>query len=509
MSNLAKNLPTEIKPKDTKPLCFAGSVLTILILMGGCSFAPVYKKPSVATPNAYKETNGWKLAQPGDDVIRGKWWEVFGDPELNIYEDQVCVSNQNIAAALANFMAARALVREARSQYFPTVSANPAVTRSHQSTSTTGASGTGTNGTARNVNGTFYSLPLDASWEPDLWGSIRNTVKANVYNAQASAANLENLRLTAQADVAMDYYQLRGQDALKQVFVDTVAADQKLVDLTKVLFEDGIDSEEDVAAAETQLANTRAQASNLGILRAQYEHAIAVLLGQPAANFSVAPKPFEATPPSVPISVPSELLERRPDVAAAERTVAAANAQIGVARAAFFPTLTLSASAGYESTSIGNLISGPSFAWSLGAMLAQTVFDGGLRQATVAQSRAQYEATVANYRQTVLTAFQEVEDNLAAVRILSQEQQLQNGAVQSARRTLNLATNRYQLGIDSYLNVIVAQTTLLNNQQTAVNLQIQQMTSTVQLILALGGGWDASRLPSAGQTGDRQSRAAN
>jgi len=484
------------------PLLNSIALLTAMALLAGCNFAPKYKTPPTPAPEAYKETNDWKMAQPKDDAIRGKWWEIFGDAQLNTYEDQLTISNQNIAGALANFLAARAVVREARSQYFPTVSANPAVTRSHPSSST--SSSISTNGVARGSDSTLYSLPLNATWEPDLWGAIRNTVKADSYTAQASAATLENLRLDAQSELAVDYYQLRGQDELKRVFDATVAADKKTVELTKNLFQFGIDSDEDVAAAETQLATAEAQATNLDIQRAQYEHAIALLLGQPASTFSIPPKPFKADPPSIPVGLPSQLLERRPDVAAAERAVAAANAQIGVARAAFFPTLTLSGSGGFESTSVGNLLTGPSGFWSVGAMLAQTVFDGGLRKATVAQYRAQYESTVANYRQTVLTAFQQVEDNLAALRVLSKEVGQQAIAVQAAQRTLNLATNRYQLGIDSYLNVIVAQTTLLNNEQTAVNLQTQQMTSSVQLILTLGGGWDTKQLPSPKQVSSKQ-----
>jgi NodT family efflux transporter outer membrane factor (OMF) lipoprotein len=485
------------------------AVLASLVFWSGCNLAPQYQPPVVSAPDAFKETNGWKLAQPKDEVIRGKWWEMFGDKQLNTYEDQVCISNQNLAAAFANFLEARAVVKEAQSQYYPTVSANPSVTRSRQSASIS-SSATHSSGTTA----TLYSLPLNASWEPDLWGTIRNTVKAEVYNAQASAATLENLRLTAQADLAVDYYELRGQDELKKVFDDTVVAYQKSLDLTRILFQAGIDSDEDVAAAETQLATAQAQASNLGIQRAQYEHAIALLLGQSASTFSIAPEAFAPRPPVVPVGLPSQLLERRPDVAAAERTVAAANAQIGAARAAFFPALTLSGSVGFESTSVGNLLTGPSGMWSVGASLAQTVFDGGLRSATVAQYRAQYESTVANYRQTVLTAFQQVEDNLAALRILETERRQQDAAVQAAKRTLTLSTNRYQLGIDSYLNVIVAQTTLLNNEQTSVNLQVQQWTASVQLILALGGGWDEALLPAPNrittkQTEDKLKAAAN
>jgi NodT family efflux transporter outer membrane factor (OMF) lipoprotein len=472
-----------------------------LSLFGGCSFAPKYTVPPVQTPAAYKEMDGWKVAQPKDDVIRGKWWEMFNDPPLSALEEQVAISNQTLLAALANLQQARAVIGEARSQYFPTVSAEPSVTKTFPSANLkSGASSGGNSG----GNPTVYTLPLDASWEPDLWGAIRNTVKADVYSAQASAATLENLRLTAQADVAADYFSLRGQDALKAVLDATVVAYQKTLDLTKALFQQGIDSDEDVSQAETQLATVQAQDTNVGIQRAQYEHAIALLLGKPASTFSIPVQlpatNFTVQPPEIPVGIPSELLERRPDVAAAERSVAAANAQIGVARAAFFPTLTLTGSAGFESTSVANLLSGPSAFAALGAMLVQPVFDAGLREATVQQFAAARNATVANYRQAVLTAFQQVEDNLAALRILSQERQQQDTAVRSAERTLALATHRYELGIDSYLNVIVAQTALLNNQQTEVNLRTQQMTSSVQLILTLGGGWDSSQLSLSGQS---------
>jgi NodT family efflux transporter outer membrane factor (OMF) lipoprotein len=467
------------------------AALAGLALVAGCNFAPKYSTPPVITPASFKEANGWKVAQPKDDAIRSNWWEMYNDPVLSDLEQQVLSSNQNLIGALATYQEARAIVKEAQSEFFPTVSANPSVTKSHGSARILGNNSSG--------NESLYTLPLDASWEPDLWGAIRNTVKANAYNAQASAANYINLRLTAQANLASDYYTLRGQDTLKAILDATVEADQKSVDLTRILFQTGIDSEEDVSEAQTQLATVRAQDSNVGILRAQYEHAIALLVGQPASTFSIAvhlaPTNAPIRPPDIPLAVPSQLLERRPDVASAERSVASANAEIGVARAAFFPTVTLSASGGFESTSIGTLFSGPSFFWSLGATAAQTVFDGGLRKATVEQYRAAYNNTVANYRQTVLTAFQQVEDNLVALRILSQEWEEQAAAVRSAQRTLVLATQRYQLGVDSYLNVIVAQTTLLSSQQTAVNIQVQQMTSSIQLILALGGGWDTSQPP--------------
>ncbi len=511
MKNRIQGVMLGRKRKDTLTKLWAAAAVLVLALVGGCSFAPKYTVPPVQTPVAYKEMDGWKVAQPKDDVIRGKWWEIFNDPLLNALEEQVAISNQTLLAALANLQEARAVIKEARSQYFPTVSLEPSVTKTFQSANAKSVvTSPGSSGGKVGGNNTFYSLPLDASWEPDLWGAIRNTVKADVYTAQASAANLEGLRLTAQADVAVDYFSLRGQDALKAVLDATVVAYQKTLDLTKALFQQGIDSDEDVSQAETQLATTQAQATNVGIQRAQYEHAIALLLGKPASTFSI-PVQLSATdltvqPPEIPVGIPSELLERRPDVATAERSVAAANAQIGVARAAFFPTLTLTGSAGFESTSIANLLSGPSAFAELGAMLVQPVFDAGLRKATVEQFTAAHNVAVANYRQAVLVAFQEVEDNLAALRILSQERQQQDTAVRSAERTLALATHRYELGIDSYLNVIVAQTALLNNQQTAVNLFTQQMTSSVQLILTLGGGWDSSELTLAGRSNTKHGK---
>jgi len=494
--------------------CFAAA-----LLLGSCTVGPKYHKPAAPAPAAYKEVtpqnmkdiDNWKAAQPSDAVIRGKWWEIFNDPELNKLEEQVNVSNQSVASAAASFLAARALVAEARSQLFPTVTTSPSITRSKQSatlkgfvvgtggtgTGGTGSGGTGTGGGSNSAAFTDYSLPFDASWVPDLWGKIRNTVKSNAYAAQASAADLANTRLTIQAELAVDYFQLRSQDALKQLLDSTVEAYKQSLDLNKALYETGIDSDESVAQAETQLETTEAQDTNIGILRAQYEHAIAMLVGQPASTFSIEFKALNASPPPVPFGVPSELLERRPDIAASERLVAQANAQIGIARAAYFPTLTLSASGGFESSSITDWFSWPSRFWSVGPTLAETIFDAGLRKATVQQYRAQYDETVANYRQAVLTAFQQVEDNLASLRILSQEIEQQNVAINSSQRYLNLATDRYRLGIDPYLNVISAQTTLLTNKQTLVNLQMQQITSSVQLVEALGGGWTTAQLPSA------------
>jgi len=469
------------------------------LLVGGCTVGPKYQKPPAQAPAAYKEltpadfskTDGWKQAQPSDNVLHGKWWEMFNDPQLNALEEKVNISNQNVQSAMASYMAARALVKQARSQYFPTLAVDPSIVKSRQGAAASLAVTPGTS--------TFYSLPFDATWVPDLWGRVRNQVRANTASAQASAADLENIRLTAQAEVAVDYYELRGQDNLKQLLDSTVIAFQESLNLTKALYDTGIDSDEAVAQAETQLETTQAQDTNLGILRSQFEHAIAMLVGEPASTFSIQAEPLKSNPPAIPFGVPSQLLERRPDVAANERLMEQANAQIGVAYAAYYPTLTLSASLGLESRSFTSWFTWPSRFFSAGPSLSETIYDGGLRRATVMQFRAQYDETVANYRQTVLTAFQQVEDNLASLRILSAEIQQQDTAVTSAERNLKIATDRYKLGIDPYLNVITAQTTLLSNQQTAVNLRIQQMTASVQLVEALGGGWDASQIPTPHQ----------
>jgi NodT family efflux transporter outer membrane factor (OMF) lipoprotein len=492
-------------------------VLICALLLSGCTVGPKYRKPTVQTPPAYKEltpeqmkdTEGWKTAEPQDDVIHGKWWEVYRDPKLNDLEERVNISNQSIAAATASFFAASALVREARSQLFPTVTTSPSITRSLQSSSLKGFSST-TSGAAISAstassNSQFmnYTLPFNASWEPDLWGRIRNTIKSNAYAAQASAADLEFTRLSVQSALAIDYFDLRVEDSLKQLFDATVKAYEESLNLTQALYETGIDSQESVSQAATILDSTRALDTGVGIARAQYEHAIALLVGQPASTFSIPQEPLDASPPAIPLGLPSQLLERRPDVAASERLVAQANAQIGIAKAAYFPTVTLSGTAGFESSTLAQWFAWPSRYFSVGPSVAETIFDGGLRRATVQQYQAMYNQTVATYRLTVLTAFQQVEDNLAALRLLSQEIQQQDTAVKSAEQTLVLATDRYRLGIDPYLNVITAQTSLLSNQQTAVTLRMQQMTASVQLIEALGGGWDSSQMPSPKELGSK------
>jgi len=490
---------------------WAFSIACVFVFFSGCTVGPKYQKAPVETPPAYKEAGDWKVAQPQDAAARGKWWETFGDPGLNALEEQVSVSNQNIAAAAANFLSARALVKQARAQLFPSAATQPSITYTHQpfaiaGSSTSGSSGSSGTGSSTGSgsssglveSGTFgeYVMPFDASWQLDLWGRIRNGVKASVYAAQASAADLESVRLTAQAEVAVDYFSIRAQDAQQALLDQTVKAYQDSYDIEKERFDAGLSSNEDVTQAQTLLESVQAQADDIGILRAQYEHAIALLVGKPPAEFSLPALALEANPPAIPAAMPSELLERRPDVAAAERSMAQANAEIGVAKAAYYPTVTLSAAGGFESVSAASWFTWPSRFWSVGPGVAETLFDAGARRGVLQQAQATYDQTVAVYRQTVLTGFVQVEDNLAALRILVGEIQKQNAAVESARANLTLATDRYRVGVDPFLNVVTAQTTLLDNQRTALNLQMEQMTDSVQLIEALGGGWDASQLPS-------------
>jgi NodT family efflux transporter outer membrane factor (OMF) lipoprotein len=487
--------------------------------LAGCMVGPRYHRPD-ATPQppapSYKESptqvqdpGPWKVAEPKDAMLRGKWWEIYNDPELNSLEDQLNINNQNIKQFFENFMAARALVAQARSQLYPTIGTTPSISRSQSSgntgnlTATTGTGGSGTGATTAGRQTSLFALPADVTWAPDLWGRIRSQIHAAQYNAQLSAADLENERLIEQASLASFFFELRGQDALRKIFDETIEADKKSVELTRARFETGIDNEISLVQAQQALQSAEAAGANLGVARAQFEHAIATLIGTPASTFSLPIKPLEHAPPAIPIGVPSQLLERRPDIAASERSMAAANAQIGVAVAAYYPNLTLSASGGFESSSLTNLLSYSSRFWSVGPSVSETIFDAGLRRATVLQFEATYNADVAGYRQTVLTAFQQVEDSLAAVRILSQQIELQLEAVKSAERFLELANARYYTGVDTYLNVLVAQTTLLSNQQNLASLRTQAMTASVQLIQALGGGWNRSDLPSPAQVTGR------
>ena len=493
-----------------------GLAIAGMVVVAGCRVGPKYQRPpalSQAPPAAYKESpvnfpgsDAWKVAQPQDAMLRGKWWEIYNDPELNALEDRLDIDNQNIKQFFENLMQARAIIAEARSQLYPTVSLGAGFARSRTSAnignataSAAGATGTGTTtGTVTNggKQNTLLTLPADVSWEPDLWGRIRNTIREYQYQAQVSAADLENERLTEQASLAAYFFELRGQDALAEVLTRTVQADTASVELTRAQYETGVAGEINLVEAQNTLQNAQAALTNVGVLRAQYEHAIGVLVGTNPSTFSIAPRALHAAPPPIPLGLPSQLLERRPDIAAAERTMAAANAQIGVATAAFFPTFSITAQGGFESASFKDLFDWPSRYWSLGPSVSETIFDAGLRRATVRQYVAAYNADVAGYRQTVLTAFQQVEDYLASVRILSQQIVQQQQAVASAQRFVDLETARYQTGIDPYINVVTAQTTLLSDEQTLASLHTQQMTASVQLIAALGGGWDSSQLPS-------------
>jgi NodT family efflux transporter outer membrane factor (OMF) lipoprotein len=472
-----------------------GFIVAILVVAAGCTVGPRYVRPDVITPPAYKEMEGWKTAQPADAVLHGAWWEMFGDPQLAELEAQVVVTNQTLRAAEAQFRQARAIVQAARSAYFPTLTIGIGYTRSRQPALVSGGSGA-TVAAMTSEHSTFI-LPLDASWEPDLWGRVRRSVESTGASAQATAADVETSRLSLQAELATDYFLLRELDGQKQILDRAAAAFETSLRLTQDRFGGGVASRTDVVQAETQLRTTQAQAIDVGVQRAQLEHAIALLIGRPASTFSLPAMALRTAPPAVPVGLPSHLLERRPDIAGAERRVAAANAQIGVAQAAFYPTVTLSASAGLQSAGLAQWLAWPSRFWSVGPGITQTVLDGGLRRAQKAQAVAAYEGTVASYREAVLGAFGEVEDNLAALRILAEEAQVQEGAVAAARESVTLTTDQYRGGTVSYLDVIVTQTALLTNERTALDILGRRLNASVLLIKALGGGWDASSLPPA------------
>ena len=518
-----------------KLCCLAAS-----IAVSGCNLAPPYEKPPVEPGPAFKEAvpggeaadQGWKLAQPRDAALRSAWWEVFDDPRLDDLETRVAVSNQSIIAAEASYRAAYALMQEAQAQLFPTLSLSPSAARQKSSAAlgayggaiggagaagaTTGAAatsgaaagagagaatGTGTDAatatgtsalTAHTIN--IFDFPLEASYQVDLWGSIRNTVAEDRFAAQASAAQLANALLSMQSTLAQDYFQLRVADEQRRILETTVADYRASLALVRSLVASGVDSEADVATAETQLEAAMAQATDMGVARAEYEHAIAVLIGVSPAGFSIPYQHFTRALPVIPVGVPSDLLERRPDIASAERQVAESNAQIGVARAAFFPSLTLSAAGGFESTAIGSLFTVPNRIWSLGVTAAQTVFDGGARRAASAQAHALNDSQVATYRQTVLNAFESVEDNLAALRILAAELGQAHKATLSAKRAVELTVVLYRNGVDSYVNVITAQNAFLSARETELQVQLRQLVASVMLINDLGGGWSTSDL---------------
>ena len=465
----------------------------VLLFSSGCMVGPKYHTPTAPVANAFKEPPpaGWKEAQPSDGVLRGKWWEVYNDPQLNVLEEQVSISNQNVLAAEAQFREAKAAVRIARAALFPAVSASPSIISTRTPSQVVGSVQSGSSASPHG----FYSLPFDASYVPDLWGNIRRSVTAATATAQVSAADLENAKLTFQAELASDYFQLHGLDGDAALLADAVKSYAEFLTLTRNRYNGGVASLGDVAQAETQLETTRGQLVDVGVQRAQFEHAVAILIGKPPSELSIPSATLKVPPPAVPIGLPSALLERRPDIAANERQVAAANEQIGIAKSAYYPMLTLSAAAGFESADFIKWLTWPSRFWSVGPQLAETLFDAGKRHAQVSQAEATYDATVDTYRQTVLTALQQVEDNLAALRVLAEEAAVTDRAVKAARQSLDISTDQYKGGIVAYLQVITAQTAWLTEQRVAVDLLTRRMTASVSLIEALGGGWDASQLP--------------
>ena len=458
----------------------------ILLLLNSCAIGPKYVRPNAPMSEAFREElpAGWALAKPSDDAPRGEWWTIYNDPQLDKLEDQVDISNQNVLAAEAQFRAAQAAVKAARSAEFPNVTAAPSALRS----------GVGTNN-GSNLQRSSFSLPVDATYQVDIWDSIRRSTSVSRNLAQASAAELENVRLLFQAELAVDYFQIQGLDAERKVLEDTVKSYEQNVQLTQDRFDGGVATMADVALAQTQLETARGQLTDLQIQRAEFEHAIAVLTGKPPADLSIAETPPQSAPPPLSVSFPSALLERRPDIAAAERQVAAANQQIGIAKAALYPSLTLSGTASSQAVAVGDLLTLPSRFWSVGPELVQSLFDAGKRRAQVQVTEANYDATVSNYRQTVLTAFQQVEDSMAQLRVLSDEATVVDRAVKAAQQSLDISTIQYRGGTASYLQVIDAQTSMLQNQRSAVNIQTRRMVASVNLVQALGGGWDTSQLP--------------
>ena len=476
---------------------FAASATTLML--AGCTVGPNYHRPTTADAPAWKENsvpppnppNGtWKQAEPSDGELRGQWWDLYGDPQLSVLEAKVAVSNQTLRAAMEQYFSAREQVRVARSQYYPTLAAGPSVGRTRESYDSPNT----VKGVTKYQFNT-YSIAGQAQWEPDLWGQVRRTVEQARATAQASAALLANVELSVRAELAADYFEMRGLDSQKALLDNTVASYEDYLKLTQIRFKGGVATESDVALAQTQLETTRAQEIDVGIARAQYEHAIATLIGTPASSFGLASMPLGQQIPQIPVGLPSQLLERRPDIAAAERQADAANAQIGVAVAAYYPNVSLSGTGGFGSGNPGTLIQGPSEMWSLGASAVELLFDAGRRHAITQQARDAYEQQVANYRQTVLAAFQDVEDNLAAIRILDQESVQQNLAIEASERSLAISTNRYKGGVTTYLEVLTAQATQLSNQRTQADLATRQFVASVQLIRALGGGWDTGQLP--------------
>jgi NodT family efflux transporter outer membrane factor (OMF) lipoprotein len=477
-----------MKPR-TRTLNLIG-LAGLLLFSSGCMVGPKYQRPSVPAPIAYGESlpAGWKEAQPTDGVIRDKWWEVYQDPQLNALEERINISNQNVLASEAQFRASQAAVRTARSDLYPTVNVGSSISAERTPPALRGVSaGTGIHA--------VYSIPLQATYAPDVFGGIRRAVAAQTATAQATAAQLENVRLLFHAEVASDYFQLRGVDGQVKLFSDQVKSYEEYLQLTRKRYDSGVASTGDIEQARTQLETTRAQLKDLGVQRTQLEHAVAVLIGRPPAGFGIPPAPLKNLPPVTPVGIPSTLLERRPDIAAQERQVAAANEEIGVATSALYPSITLTAGGGSETANFLKLLTGPSYLWTIGGQLTQTIFDKGRRRAQISLTQATYDTTVADYRQTVLTAFQQVEDNLSALRVLAEEAGIQDSAVAAAQESLRISTAQYEGGITSYLQVLTTQTIAQEDQRVAVDIQTRRMLASVALIQALGGGWDVSKLP--------------
>ena len=471
------------------PSVWGGAFFAGLMLLSGCAVGPRYSRPSAPVPTDYKETpQNWKPAQPADQTLRGKWWEIYQDPQLNALEEKINISNQSLKAAQAQFEQARATVRYNRADYYPTVTAGVSATRERLSRNRPLAITSGVTTTNDLV------IPVDMSYEPDVWGRVRRTVEAARADAQATLADLESVRLSVRAELAVDYFQARELDAEAQLLDSTVSSYTKQLELTNNRYNGGVASQVDVAQAQTQLETARAQAIDVRQQRTQFEHAIAVLIGVPASSFTLPVASLNAVPPVMPPGLPSELLERRPDIASSERQMVSANARIGIAKAAYFPLFNLGPSAGFESTTIVNWLSSPSAFASVGASAVVTAFDVGRRRAASDQARAFYDQSVANYRQNVLTAYQEVEDNLAALRLLEDEANTEAAAVNAAEHSLALSNNRYKGGVTTYLEVITAQTIALANERTAVQISGRRMVDSVLLIKALGGGFDAASL---------------
>jgi len=487
--------------KTRSTLAFAAAAL----LLGACDLAPRYREPQAQMPGSFKEalpngaeTQGWKLAEPRDGAPRGSWWEMYGDAQLDALEERVAISSQTVAAAEASYRSARALADEARAGLFPALNLGPSVIRSRTSAAVAGGGGGGSGGPAKASGGgtgpqTYFTLPAEASYQVDLWGSVRNSVAQSAYSMQASAAEVATAVLSTQSALAQDYFALRALDEERRILDTTLGDYEASLHLVRALYDNGLASEEDLAEADTQLAAAEAQATDLGIARGKFEHAIAVLIGVAPAQFSMPVRPFISTLPQIPVGLPATLVERRPDIASAERLVAAANAGIGVARAAYFPNLTLSATGGFEATNLTHLLDWPNRLWSVGPSVAQSLFDAGLRRAENAQARALYDQSVANYRQAVLAALQSVEDNLLTLRILSKEVEQQHKAALAAKHTVELSVVRYQNGLDSYVNVITAQNAFLGNRLAELQIQLRQLTASVALVNNLGGGWDRSQ----------------